>query len=212
MPHFVITVCEQEGPLAGDTQDSKTSALLRTIICTAIWSTISFMRDYLTIPCYLHGTQGFTAQRLSCTPEEQDLRADMGSTASTGGERGSQGTKNHRIYKIQPDCKSWALLCYVQTAQQFYREIFCCSEGFDIPRAWGNGCGWRWVFCHHICKWAPSQLAGSSEGDARLKSLANKYFWVPCTHLSRLAPCSLLHQAHREKNKVSWVRDGATGQ
>lgn len=51
------------------------------------------MRDYLTIPCYLYGTQGFTAQRMSCTPEEQDLCADMGSTASAGGERGSQGIK-----------------------------------------------------------------------------------------------------------------------
>lgn len=92
--HFGIMVCVQERPLEGDTQDNKTSALLRTIICTAIWSTISFMRDYLMIPCYLHGTQGFTAQRLSSTPEEQDLCADMCSTASTGGERSSQDIKN----------------------------------------------------------------------------------------------------------------------
>lgn len=81
------------------------------------------------------------AQRLSSTPEEQDLRADECSTASTKG-RGATRTSKTTKYTKYSKISSQALLCCMQTVQQFYREIFCCSQESDSPSAWGK---WLWM-------------------------------------------------------------------
>lgn len=129
MAHFVITSPEQEGPLAGDTWDSKTSALLRTMICTAIWSTTSFVRDYLMIPCYLHGTQRFTEI------EQHPQGAGTLCTAS------SEGTGAARMFKTTKCTKYTKIashgLCSVTCRQlsNFTGRFFCCSL-----RIWRSPC------------------------------------------------------------------------
>lgn len=216
MPHFVITVCEQEGPSAGDAQDGKTSALLRTIICTAIWSTISFMRDYLTIPCYLRGTQRFTAQRLSSTPEEQDLCADVGSTAGTGGRGAARVLKTTEYTKYSHIASHGPCSAACRQLSNFTGRFSAALKSLTLPVLGGMAVDGSQCFVHHICKWAPSQLAASTEGDARLKPLASNISecpahiclaWLPAACCTKHAEKKQSFMGQRRSNRTAKKTD-----